>query len=340
MRGFRHYGTALAVASAIVASAALAAVLVVGVSPAVPSYPARPITMIVPFPAGGPSDVVARIMGEGMGRYLGQSIIIENVGGAGGTIGTARAATAQPDGYTILGAGMGSHVAAPALYANLKYDSTRNFEPIGLSSHAPVAIVARKDFPAKDLGEFVAYVRKNGSAVRQAHGGTGAASHMACLMFNAQLGLKPTSVAYRGTGPAMNDLIGGHVDFYCDQVVAVSQAVQSGVIKAYAVSSDTPTDALPHVPPAHDAGAPDYRMSIWSAIFAPSGTPKMAVDRLAWALDKALADPEVAKRLALLGGTVPTSKERGPAYLGSLLKTEITRWDPVLRAASAEVAVK
>jgi tripartite-type tricarboxylate transporter receptor subunit TctC len=324
----------------MVGGAALAAALMVGISPAAPSYPARQITMIVPFPAGGPSDVVARIMGEGMGRYLGQTIIIENVGGAGGTIGTARAALAQPDGYTILGAGMGSHVAAPALYPNLKYDSARDFEPIGLASHAPVAIVARKDFPAKDLREFVDYVKKNGDTVKQAHGGTGAASHMACLMFNAQLGLKPTSVAYRGTGPAMNDLIGGHVDFYCDQVVAVAQAVKSGVIKAYAVSSDTPTDALPDVPSARVAGAPDYRMSIWSAIFAPKGTPKAAVDKLAGALDKALADPDVTKRLAMLGGTIPSSQERGPAYLGTLLKAEIARWDPLLKAATAEVAAK
>jgi tripartite-type tricarboxylate transporter receptor subunit TctC len=316
------------------------AVVLIGLTMWAQGYPTRSITMIVPFPAGGPSDVVARIVGEGMGRHLGHTIVIENVGGAGGTIGTTRAAMAQADGYTILGAGMGSHVAAPALYANLKYDSTRNFEPIGLTSHAPVAIVARKDFPAADLREFIAHVRQHGGNVKQAHGGTGAASHMACLMFNAQLGLKPTSVAYRGTGPAMNDLIGGHVDFYCDQVVAVAQAVQSGVIKAYAVSSDAPVDALPQVPAAHSAGAPDYRMSIWSAIFAPKGTPKLSVDRLASALDEALADPDVARRLATLGGTVPPMNERGPAYLATLLKAEIARWDPILKAANADLAAK
>ena len=192
---------------------------------------------------------------------------------------------------------MGSHVAAPALFPNLKYDSTKNFEPIGLTAHAPVAIVARKDFPAKDLREFIAYVRKNPEKVKQAHGGQGAASHMACLLFNSQLGLKPTSVAYRGTGPALNDLMGGHVDFFCEQVVSVAELAKSGVIKAYAVSSDTPSAALPNVPTAKSAGAPDYRMSIWSAIFAPKGTPKEALDKLTGALDKALDDPDVAKRL-------------------------------------------
>ncbi len=319
-------------------TSALLAAAMFGASAWAQTYPARQITMVVPFSAGGPSDVVARIMAEGMSRHIGQTVVIENVTGAGGTIGTARVASAEPDGYTILGAGMGSHVAAPALYANLKYDSTRDFEPISLTSHAPVAIVARKDFPAKDLREFVAYVRQNGETVKQAHGGTGAASHMACLLFNAQLGLKPVQVAYRGTGPALNDLMGGHVDFFCDQVVSVAGSVRSGVIKAYAVSSDMPEPALPGVPTARSAGAPDYRMSIWTAVFAPKGTPKPALDKLAEALGRTLADPAVAKRLQTLGGIVPPENERGPIYLGTLLKSEVARWNPILKAAVAETA--
>jgi tripartite-type tricarboxylate transporter receptor subunit TctC len=300
------------------------------------NYPTRTITMVVPFPAGGPSDVVARIMADGMGRQLGQNIVIENVGGGGGTIGTARAAAAAPDGYTLLGAGMGSHVSAPALFANLKYDSTKDFEPIGLASNAPVAVVAKKDFPAKDLKEFIAYVKKNGLNVKQAHGGIGAASHMACLLFTTQAGLKPNSIAYRGTGPALNDLVGGHVDFFCEQVVSVAPSVKGGLIKAYTVSGNERSAALPDVPSAKEAGLPSYQISIWSAIFAPKGTPKPIAAKLSEALSKALDDPAVIKRLADLGGTVPPKAERGPEHLAKVLKADIARWDPILKQAMAE----
>jgi tripartite-type tricarboxylate transporter receptor subunit TctC len=165
-------------------------------------YPSRPITVIVPFPAGGPSDVVARIVTEEMGKILGQSMVIENIGGAGGTIGSARVAAANPDGYTLLAGSMGSHVAAPVLTPNVKYDSERDFEPIGFTAHAPAVVVANKDFPAKDLRDFVAYLKKQGESVKQAHGGIGSSSHMACLLFASAAGVRPTLVAYRGTGPA------------------------------------------------------------------------------------------------------------------------------------------
>lgn len=297
-------------------------------------YPTRPITMIVPYPAGGPSDVVARIIADGMSKQLGQTIVIENVGGAGGTIGTARAAAAAGDGYTLLGASMGSHVAAPVFYPDLKYDSTKDFEPIGLASNAPAAIVARKDFPASNLKEFIDYVKKNGDKVKQAHGGIGSSSHMACLLFDSELHLTPRMIGYRGTGPALNDLLGGHVDYFCEQVVSVASAVKSGTIKAYAVSADQPLAALPGVPPAKDAGAPSYRMSIWSAVFAPKGTPKPIVAKLAQALDAALNDPSVSQRIVGLGGTVPDKAERGPENLAKLLKAEIARWSPILKAAA------
>jgi tripartite-type tricarboxylate transporter receptor subunit TctC len=296
-------------------------------------YPTRTITMIVPYPAGGPSDVVARIVAEGMSRRLGQTIIIENVGGAGGTIGTARVAAAEADGYTILGASMGSHVAAPALYPNLQYDSVRDFAAVGLTTHAPAAIVARKDFPAKDLLEFIAYLAQNGDKAKQAHGGVGSSSHMACLLFTSQLGLKPSLVAYRGTGPALNDLIGGHVDFFCEQIISVAEAVKGGAIKAYAISASEPSPALPNVPPARNAGAPSYQMSIWSAVFAPKGTPQEIIVRLSGALDQTLDDASVRARLVGLGGRMPGQEERGPANLEALLKGEIARWSPILKAA-------
>jgi tripartite-type tricarboxylate transporter receptor subunit TctC len=176
-------------------------------------YPSRAITVVVPFPPAGASDVVARIVTEHMSRTLGQQLVIENVAGAGGTLGSARVAAAAPDGYTLLAGSMGSHVAAPVLTPNLKYDPARDFAAIGLTANSAAVIAARKDFPAKDLKEFVSYLKENGDRVKQAHGGIGASSHMACLLFTSELGVKPIQVAYRGTGPAINDLVGGHVDF-------------------------------------------------------------------------------------------------------------------------------
>src|ERR1700757_3213132 len=249
-------------------------------------YPVRPITVVVPFPAGGPSDVVARVVTDQMGKILGQSLVIENIGGAGGTIGSARVAAANPDGYTLLAGSMGSHVAAPVLTPNVKYDSERDFEPIGLTAHAPAVIVARKDFPAKNLSEFVAYLRENGDKLKQAHGGIGASSHMACLLFNQALGIRPTAVAYRGTGPAMNDLVGGHVDFLCEQSVSVAEQIKAGTVKGYVVSANQRLAALPDIPSAKAAGL-NYQMSIWAGIFAPRGAPKEIIAKLAVVLDKA-----------------------------------------------------
>jgi tripartite-type tricarboxylate transporter receptor subunit TctC len=297
-------------------------------------YPVRTITMIVPYPAGGPSDVVARIIADGMSRRLGQTIIIENVGGAGGTIGTARVATAEPDGYTLLAASMGSQVAAPSLYPNLRYDPVKDFAPIGLSAHAPAAVVARKDFPATNLRDFIDYVKAHGDTVKQGHGGIGASSHMACLLFTAQLGLKPQLIGYRGTGPALNDLMSGQIDFFCEQIVSVAAAVKAGSIKAYAISADQPSVALPGVPLAKDVGAPAWQMSIWSAVFAPKNTPQGIVTRLSHALDDTLDDDRVRDRLVGLGARIPDRSERGPAQLETLLKAEIARWAPILKGAS------
>jgi tripartite-type tricarboxylate transporter receptor subunit TctC len=296
-------------------------------------YPNRSVTVVVPFPAGGPSDVVARIVTDQMGRILGQTMVIENVGGAGGTLGSARVATAVPDGYTLLAGSMGSHVAAPVLTPNIKYDSAKDFAPIGPTAHSPAIIVARKDFPAKDFKEFVAYLKANGDKVKQAHGGIGSSSHMACLLFTSEIGVKPVLVAYRGTGPAMNDLIGGHVDFFCEQSVSVAEQVISGAIKAYAVSADTRLASLPNVPTAKEAGI-NYQMSIWAGIFAPKGTSAEVISKLSDALDKALEDPGVRKRLADLGGSVPSKQERSPANFDAYVKAETVRWAPILKAAA------
>jgi tripartite-type tricarboxylate transporter receptor subunit TctC len=298
------------------------------------SYPSRSITVVVPFPAGGPSDVVARIVTDHMGRTLGHLLVIENVAGAGGTLGSARVAASAPDGYTLLAGSMGSHVAAPVLTPNLKYDPSRDFEPIGFTAHSPAVVVARKDFPAAGTAEFVAYLKQHGDQVKQAHGGIGASSHMACLLFTSELGLKPTLIAYRGTGPAMNDLVGGHVDFLCEQSVSVAEQINAGTVKGYVVSSPERLPALPSIPSAKEVGI-KYEIDIWAGIFAPKGVPKEVVDTLAAALNKALDDPAVAKRLADLGASIPATEERNPAEFDRLVKAEIARWSPILRAASA-----
>ncbi|MEI8153246.1 MAG: tripartite tricarboxylate transporter substrate-binding protein, partial [Hyphomicrobiales bacterium] len=290
-------------------------------------FPNHSINVVVPFPAGGPSDVVARIVTEQMGKVLGQSMVIENVGGAGGTLGSGRVAAATPDGYTLLAGSMGSHVAAPVLTPNIKYDSARDFAPIGPTAHSPAIIVARKDFPAKDMKEFVALLKSGGSSLKQAHGGIGSSSHMACLLFTSEIGAKPTLVAYRGTGPAMNDLIGGHVDFFCEQSVSVAEQVKAGAIKAYAVSAAERLASLPDVPSASEAGV-KYDMSIWSGIFAPKGTPPEAMARLADALDKTLDDSGVKTRVNNLGGSIPENRERSPAAFNAYVKAEIVRWAP------------
>jgi tripartite-type tricarboxylate transporter receptor subunit TctC len=328
--------TSVAIA-ALAAAALLLPVQPMQESAQAQNYPSRPITVIVPFPAGGPSDVVARIVTEGMSKHLGQSMVIENVGGAGGTLGSGRVASSDPDGYTLLAGSMGSHVAAPVLTPNIRYDSERDFVPIGLTADAPAVIVARKDFPAKNMKEFVAYVKANGDKVKQAHGGVGASSHMACLLFNNEAGTKPSQVPYRGTGPAMNDLIAGHVDYFCEQAVSVAEQIRGGTIKAFGVSATERLNALPEVPPAKDGGV-NYQMSIWAGIFAPKGTSKEVVQRLSAALDKALDDPTVIKRLADLGGTVPKKSERSPAQFEKLVKSEIARWRPILEAAAPPAA--
>ncbi|MEA2815763.1 MAG: hypothetical protein QOI93_3460 [Rhodospirillaceae bacterium] len=296
-------------------------------------YPNRSINVVVPFPAGGPSDVVARIVADQMGKVLGKSLVIENVGGAGGTLGSGRVASAPPDGYTLLAGSMGSHVAAPVLTPNIKYDSARDFIPIGPTAHSPAVIVARKDFPAKDLKEFVTLLKSGGATLKQAHGGIGSSSHMACLLFTSEIGAKPTLVAYRGTGPAMNDLVGGHVDFFCEQSVSVAEQVKSGAIKAYGVSAAERLASLPDVPAAKELGI-NYLMSIWAGIFAPKDTPPAVVAKLADALDKALDDDGVKQRINNLGGSIPEKRERSPAAFDAYVRAEIARWAPVLKAAA------
>jgi tripartite-type tricarboxylate transporter receptor subunit TctC len=232
---------------------AFAALAIAGAAQA-QNYPSREIKMIVPFPAGGPSDIVARIAADGMSKVLGHNVLIENVAGAGGTVGATRASEAAPDGYTLFAASMGTIIAAPTFYPNLKYDSTKDFEPIGMSANAPAAVSIKNDIPVKDLKEFVAWAKQKGSEVKQAHGGVGGTSHMACLLFNQVVGIKPTMVVYRGMGPGMNDLMGGHIDIACEQAVVMAAAIQGNKVKGIVVAGPQRLAAIPDVPTAREAG--------------------------------------------------------------------------------------
>ncbi len=299
------------------------------------NYPTRPITMIVPFAAGGPTDVIARIVTDHMSRTLGQQIVIENVAGAGGTTGITRAAQSQPDGYTIMMGHMGTHGAAPALYPNLKYDPAKDFAPIGLAAGTPIVIVARKDFPATDLKSFLEYLRTNGEKVNMAHAGVGSVSHSTGIFFNSVVKVKPTMVAYRGTGPALNDLMGNTVDFMTDQIVNVAPQIQGNNIKAFAIATPERSPVLPNVPTTKEAGLDGYEVSAWNAVFAPKGTPPDVVKKLSDALIKSLDDENTKKRLLDLGGVIPTAAERTPEALQKLVESEVARWTPVLKAAGA-----
>jgi tripartite-type tricarboxylate transporter receptor subunit TctC len=296
-------------------------------------YPTKNITMIVPFAAGGPTDIVARIVSEHMSRTLGRSVLIENTLGAGGTTASTRAMRATPDGYTIIMGHMGTHAAAVALYPNLAYNPATDFEPIGLASGTPVLILAKKDFPAKDLKEFVAYAKANVAKLNMAHAGVGSVSFTTCLLLNSLIGIAPTSIPFSGTGPAMNALVGGQVDYMCDQVVSVVPQVQAGTIKAYAVGTPERNPALPDVPTAKEAGLPEFRASAWNALFAPKGTPKPIVEKLNAALVAALDDAGVRKRLIDLGGEIPNREGRTPQALADLVKSEIAKWTPIIKAA-------
>ena len=307
-------------------------VLVMSSAPAAAQYPDKPITIVVPFAAGGPTDVVTRLLGDHMSRTLGQTIIVENVGGAGGTIGMTRAAQANPDGYTIAVGNTGTQSAAPALYPNLKYDPARSFAQIGITNFTPQAIVAKKSTQASGLKEFIDYLKANSEKLTYGHAGVGSIAHVSGLLFNAQFGLKPTLVPYRGTGPALQALVAGQLDYMIDQSLNVIPQVKAGTIKVYAIAAPERLSSLPDAPTTSEAGV-DFVFRAWNAMVAPKGTPKEIVGRLADALSKALDDPNVQARYNELGSSVPTADERGPAGLQKLVETEIARITPVIKAA-------
>jgi tripartite-type tricarboxylate transporter receptor subunit TctC len=296
------------------------------------NYPTRPITMVVPFAAGGPTDTVARLVAQAMGTELGQTVVIENVGGAGGTLGAQRVARARPDGYNILMHHIGM-ATIPTLYRRLAYDPINGFEPLGLVTEVPMTLLARRDFPAANLAELVQAVRREGTRLNYANAGIGAASHLCGLLFMKSMDTAMTTVPYRGTAPAMNDLLAGTVDVMCDQTTNTTEQIRAGTVKVYAVTTRERVASLADVPTAAEAGLPDFEVSVWHGLYAPKGAPAPIVARLNRALVTALQDAGVARRFADLG-TAPVPVARAtPEVHREFWQADIAKWRPLIQAA-------
>jgi tripartite-type tricarboxylate transporter receptor subunit TctC len=315
---------------------ALAAALLAGTAAAVAraDYPERPITMVVPFAAGGPTDAVGRLVAQSMTTKLGQTVIVENVGGAGGTLGAGRVAKAAPDGYTILMYHIGQATSG-SLYRKLPYDPLAAFEPIGRVTDVPMTVIARPTLEPTDVAGLVAYIRENRDKLTIANAGPGSSSHLCGMLLMSTLGVQMTTVPYKGTAPAMTDMLGGTIDLMCDQTTNTTGQIQAGKVKAYAVTTKERVPALRDLPTLDEGGLKGFEMSVWHGLWAPKGTPKAVVDELVAALDAALKDRNMVDRFAELG-TVPVPADQAtPAALEAQTAAEAERWRPIIEAAAA-----
>lgn len=315
------------------AIAALAFAAACALSPAsAQTYPTRPITVVVPFAAGGPTDTVARLVAESMSKTLGQQVIVENVGGAGGTRGAGQVAKATPDGYTVLLHHIG-HATAASLYRKLPYNPATDFETVGLVTAVPMTLIARTGFAPKSTAEVVEYVKANKDKVTYGNAGVGSASHLCGMLFMSTVGAQMTTVPYQGTGPAMNDLVGGQIDLLCDQTTNTTGQIKGGKVKAYAVTTKERVKSLPDLPTLQEGGLKDFEVAVWHGVYTPKGTPREVVEKLNAALDTALEDPKVIARFADLGTEPEPKDRRSPAFHKTYVLAEIARWKPVIQAA-------
>jgi tripartite-type tricarboxylate transporter receptor subunit TctC len=317
----KHARTLAAIALAVFAAGAVAQ-----------QYPTRPVTMLVPYAAGGPTDTVARVVALAMGKPLGQTVIVENRPSAGGILAPEAVKNAKPDGYTILIHHIGM-ATTPALYRQLRFNPLTDFDYIGLINDVPMTIIARQNFPAKDFKEFLAYIKANKDKVSYANAGVGAASHLCGMLFMSAIQTEVLTVPYKGTAPAMNDLLGGTVDFMCDQTTNTTNQIKSGKVKVYAVTSKKRVPSLPDVPTLDEQGLKGFEVGIWHGLYAPKGTPKPAIDKLVAALQAALKDETVNKRFADLGAQAYPIDKATPAALAAHLKAEIDKWAPIIKKA-------
>lgn len=301
------------------------------------TWPERPVTMVIPFAAGGPTDVLGRVLAERMGQSLGQQVIVENVGGAGGMTGAQRVATARSDGYQFVLGTVGTHAVNQTLYKRPLYDAANDFQPVALIAEVPLILITRKDFPAQSLPEFITYTKANQATMNFASAGNGSAVHLGCLLLNSVLGTKVQHVPYRGSAPAMTDLQSGRMDFMCEIVSTAAPQIQGGSVKALATLAKTRSPVLPDLPTADEQGLKDFEAYTWNAFFLPKGTPAAISTRLRQATLDAMNDPGVRKRLEGLGATLVAPERTTPEYLAGFVKSEIEKWAGPIKASGVTI---
>lgn len=317
--------------------AGFAALIALTVSATAQDYPARPVTMVIPFAAGGPTDVLGRVVAARMGEILGQQVVVENVGGAGGMTGGKRVASAQPDGYQMLLGTVGTQAQGQTMYKRPLYNSVTDFTPVALLAEVPIILTVRKDLPASDFKAFVAYAKENQGKMQYGSAGAGSATHLGCVLLNYVLGTNITHVPYRGTGPAMQDLHAGRIDFLCEIITTAKPQVDGGAIKALAIFDKARSPVLPNLPTAAEQGTANLEAYTWNALFLPKDTPEAIVKKLNAAAVEAMKSPQVRERLTGLGAQIVSDDRMTPAYLGTFLKAEIEKWAAPIKAAGVQV---
>jgi tripartite-type tricarboxylate transporter receptor subunit TctC len=317
--------------------AIVAGLLTLAGSAGAQEYPTRPITMVIPFAAGGPTDVLGRVVAPQMGEILGQQVVIENVTGAGGQTGSKRVADAQPDGYMIGIGTVGTHAQGQTLYKRPLYNSQTDFTPVALLAQVPIVLTVRKDLPVKDFREFVTYAKANQSKMQFGSAGAGSATHLGCVLLNYIIGTNITHIPFRGTGPAMQELNAGRIDFLCEVITTAKPQIEGGTVKALAIFQAKRSSALPNLPTAEEQGTKDLIAYTWNAIFLPKNAPQAVVNKLNSAATQAMQKSVVRDRLSSLGAEIATGNETTPQYLGQLVKSEVEKWAVPIKASGVSV---
>jgi tripartite-type tricarboxylate transporter receptor subunit TctC len=321
----------------VIRTITLAAAVAAALPASAQNWPTGPVTMVVPFAAGGPMDTIGRILAPRLGELLGQQVVIENVGGAGGMTGTARVAKAAPDGYQFVLGNIGTHAQNQTLYKHPLYDAAADFAPVALVAETPLVLIARPDLPADDLPGFIAYARSHQAAMQFGSGGAGSATHIACALLNAAIGISPTHIPYRGGAPAMQDLIGGRIDYLCLDTPLAMPQIESRTVKAIAILTRAPSPRLPALASAHEQGLMDFEASNWCALFLPKRTPAGIVRRLHDAAGGAMETAAVQEKLQQIGASVAAPGRRSPEYLQNFVTSEIARWAAPIRASGVSM---